>query len=96
MATVLDAIRVLLVEDDEEDYVVTRDLLAAQEHARFDVEWCSDYDSALAAIHAQRHDVYLVDYRLGARTGLELVSEGFAAQPSAPVIALTGLGDYAV
>jgi diguanylate cyclase (GGDEF)-like protein/PAS domain S-box-containing protein len=96
MAAVLDPIRVLLVEDDEEDYVVTRDLLAAQEHARFDVEWCADYDSALAAIRAQRHDVYLVDYRLGARTGLELVSEGFAAQPSAPVIALTGLGDYAV
>lgn len=96
MATVLDVVRVLLVEDDEGDYVITRDLLTAQEHARFEVEWCSDYDSALAAIREHRHDVYLVDYRLGARTGLELVSQAFGAQPTAPVIALTGRADYAV
>jgi DNA-binding NtrC family response regulator len=96
MATALEVVRVLLVEDDESDYVVTRDLLTAQEHASFKVEWCADYDSALSVIREQRHDVYLVDYRIGARTGLELVSEGFGAQPTAPVIALTGGGDYAV
>jgi diguanylate cyclase (GGDEF)-like protein/PAS domain S-box-containing protein len=96
MTAVLESIRVLLVEDDEEDYVITRDLLAAEDHVRFEVDWCSDYDSGLAAIREQRHDVYLVDYRLGARTGLELVSEGFVSEPSAPVIALTGLRDYAV
>jgi diguanylate cyclase (GGDEF)-like protein/PAS domain S-box-containing protein len=96
MTTTLETIQVLLVEDDEDDYLITRDLLAAQNHARFEVDWCSDYDSALAAIREQRHDVYLVDYRLGARTGLELANEGFVSRPSAPVIALTGLGDYAV
>jgi diguanylate cyclase (GGDEF)-like protein/PAS domain S-box-containing protein len=96
MATMIESTRVLLVEDDEDDYAVTRDLLQAQDHARFEVDWCSDYDSALAAIREQRHDVYLVDYRLGGRTGLELVSEGFSSQPTAPVIALTGRDDYAV
>ena len=58
------------------------------------VEWCADYDAALALIREQRHDVYLIDFRLGARTGLDLVREGFAARPRAPVLILTGQSDY--
>ncbi len=88
-----EPVKVLLVEDDEDDYLITRDMLARQEGVRFTVEWRPDYAGALAAIREQRHDVYLVDYRLGARTGLELVSEGFAARPFAPVIMLTGQAD---
>ena len=89
-------VRVLLVEDDEEDYLITRDMLAAQERARFTLEWCSEYGAALQAIARQEHDVYLVDYRLGARTGLDLVRDGFASRPLAPVIILTGQSDYEI
>jgi diguanylate cyclase (GGDEF)-like protein/PAS domain S-box-containing protein len=87
-------VRVVLVEDDEDDYVVTRDMLADQDRIRFTVEWCADYDQGLARIREQRDDVYLIDYRLGERTGLELVREGFASRPRAPVIILTGQSDY--
>jgi diguanylate cyclase (GGDEF)-like protein/PAS domain S-box-containing protein len=90
------AVRVLLVEDDEEDYIITADMLERQDEARFEVEWCSDYDDALEAIRDQRHDVYLIDYRLGSRTGLELVREGFASRPFAPVIMLTGQATYEI
>jgi diguanylate cyclase (GGDEF)-like protein/PAS domain S-box-containing protein len=96
MGVTAELVRVLVVEDDENDYVLTRDMLASQEPERFEVEWCPDYESALAAIAGQRHDIYLVDYRLGERTGLELVSEAFSLPSSAPVIALTGRGDHAV
>ena len=96
MAPRAKPVRVLLVEDDEEDYLITRDMLAAQERARFTLQWCSDYDAALELIARQEHDVYLVDYRLGARTGLDLVREGFAARPLAPVIILTGQSDYEI
>jgi diguanylate cyclase (GGDEF)-like protein/PAS domain S-box-containing protein len=87
-------VRVVLVEDDEDDYVVTRDMLADQDRIRFTVDWCADYDLGLARIREQRDDVYLIDYRLGERTGLELVREGFASRPRAPVIILTGQSDY--
>lgn len=90
------AIGVLLVEDDEDDYFVTRDMLERQERVRFLIEWCSDYDAALAAITEQRHDVYLIDYRLGAHTGLDLVRDGFANRGRAAVIMLTGQSDYEV
>lgn len=89
-------VRVLLVEDDEDDFMITRDLLLRQERATFAVEWCSEFAAALEAINEERHDVYLVDYRLGSRTGLELVRQGFASRPKAPVIMLTGQPDYEI
>jgi diguanylate cyclase (GGDEF)-like protein/PAS domain S-box-containing protein len=91
-----EAVRVLLVEDDEHDYIITRDMLANQGGARYEVEWSAEYAEALDAIRDQRHDVYLVDYRLGERTGLELVREGFASRPFAPVIMLTGQPSHEV
>lgn len=96
MAIASETITVLIVEDDEEDYLITRDMLSGHERVRFAVDWCASYDAALAAISEQRHDVYLIDYRLGRRTGLDLVREGFAGQLRAPVIILTGESDYEI
>jgi diguanylate cyclase (GGDEF)-like protein/PAS domain S-box-containing protein len=96
MAGDRELLRVLLVEDDEDDYLITRDLLDGQERARFDVEWCPSYAAALTAIGEQRHDVYLIDYRLGEHTGLELVREAFTRRRSAPVLILTGQSDYQI
>ncbi|MEJ7872994.1 MAG: hypothetical protein WKF67_12115, partial [Rubrobacteraceae bacterium] len=59
-------LKVLLVEDDEDDYVIIRDLLS--EMGRFELEWVTDYDHALEAIEREEHDVYLLDYLLGERS----------------------------
>jgi diguanylate cyclase (GGDEF)-like protein/PAS domain S-box-containing protein len=91
-----DTCRVLLVEDDEDDYLITRDLLAAQSRMRFQLDWCAVYEDGLAEIQCRRHDAYLIDYRLGQHTGLELVREGFGSGPRAPVILLTGQDDYEI
>jgi diguanylate cyclase (GGDEF)-like protein/PAS domain S-box-containing protein len=96
MTTSESTIRVLLIEDDDDDYLITRDLLAGQERARYQVDWSKDFDAALDRIGEQAHDVYLIDYRLGGRTGLELVREGFADRPRAPVLILTGQLDYEI
>jgi DNA-binding NtrC family response regulator len=87
---VSETVRLLIVEDDEDDFLITRDLLADQDNTPVEVEWAEDYEQGLEGIRGQRHDVYLVDYRLGERTGLELIREAFASRPSAPVIMLTG------
>src|SRR4051812_1292397 len=91
-----ELISVLLVEDDEEDYLITRDMLRAQERVRCAVEWLPGYDRALQAIREARHDIYIVDYRLGERTGLQLIREAIATRPHAPVIMLTGESDYRI
>jgi diguanylate cyclase (GGDEF)-like protein/PAS domain S-box-containing protein len=89
-------ISVLLVEDDEDDYLITRDMLRAQERVSCTVEWLASYDRALRAIREARHDVYIVDYRLGEKTGLQLIREAIAGHPHAPVIMLTGESDYGI
>jgi diguanylate cyclase (GGDEF)-like protein/PAS domain S-box-containing protein len=91
-----DAVRILLVEDDEDDYVLTQSMLRAHGRARFELDWEQQYVPALATIREGRHDLYLVDYRLGDRTGLELVREAWGSDLHAPVIVLTGQDDYEV
>jgi diguanylate cyclase (GGDEF)-like protein/PAS domain S-box-containing protein len=91
-----DTLRILLVEDDEDDFVLTHGMLREHARATFEVEWEQSYGPALATIREGRHDVYLVDYRLGERTGLELVREAWERDPHAPVIVLTGQDDYEV
>ncbi|HEX8230183.1 MAG TPA: response regulator, partial [Chloroflexia bacterium] len=87
------AVSILLVEDDEEDYMITRNLLASNSESKFDLEWTDSYDAALEKIRRNRHDVYLLDYFLGQHDGLELLNEAVLTGCKAPVIMLTGLGE---
>jgi signal transduction histidine kinase len=80
--------RVLLIEDDEDDYFLTRDLLAESKDTKFQLDWVSTYAEAVASFERPRHDVYLVDYNLGEHDGLELLRR--FATSSFPMIMLTG------
>ncbi|HEX2122756.1 MAG TPA: EAL domain-containing protein, partial [Thermoanaerobaculia bacterium] len=86
------AVRLLLVEDDEDDFVLTRDLLADAKRTAFELEWIASYDDALGAIANGRYDVCLIDYRLGEHDGLELLRHAREAGVTAPLILLTGQG----
>ena len=89
-------VKVLLVDDDEDDFIITRDLFAECDHGPFALEWLATYAAAWEAIQLARHDVYLVDYRLGEQHGLDLLREAVAWGCQAPIIILTGQGDHAV
>ncbi len=82
--------KILLVEDDEDDYVLARDKLAETFGSNLRLDWVSTWEAGLAAISDASHDVYVVDFRLGARTGLELVREAAARGCTKPIILLTG------
>jgi two-component system, cell cycle sensor histidine kinase and response regulator CckA len=88
-----DPIRVLLVDDDEDDYILTRDWFGEFQVAGCELSWIDNYQAAKDAIAAQNHDIYLVDYRLGIHSGLELLREAVANGCSSPIILLTGQGD---
>lgn len=89
-------IRVLVIDDDEEDFIILRDTLAELHHQKYALEWSASYAEGLTAIAGKRHDVYLVDYKLGAQTGLELIEEAIAKGNEAPFIILTGQNDLEV
>ena len=92
----MEQIRILLVEDDEDDYFLTEDLLSEVRGPCFDLEWVDEVDEALEKMLAMEHDVYLIDYRMGASDGLELLRTAIARGCKAPIILLTGQGDHEV
>ena len=86
--------RILLVDDDEDDAILSRALLSSITGFRYTADWISRYEDALASIMRNEHDVYLLDYRLGAQTGLDLLREAVNNGSRAPFIILTGQGDH--
>lgn len=92
----MDAIHILLVDDDEDDYLITQDLLADIGDNRYALDWVATYEAALDRIAQNVHDIYLVDFRLGKFSGLELLRWAVANGCKAPVILLTGQGDHQV
>ncbi|MCR4408177.1 MAG: response regulator, partial [Anaerolineae bacterium] len=89
-------IRVLLIDDDEDDCVITRDLLSEIGAGRYDLDWVETYEAALEAIGRDQHDIYLLDYRLGQHSGLDLLREAVSRGCTTPMILLTGQGDHEV
>jgi PAS domain S-box-containing protein len=83
-------IRVLLLDDDADDHLLTRELLTEITGQRFQLDWESHYTEAQAAIAARQHDIYLVDYHLGPHNGLDLIREAVTNGHRAPFILLTG------
>lgn len=89
-------IRVLLVDDDEEDFFIIKRLFSSMKGADCDLEWVSSSSEAIVRIKEAIHDVYLIDYRLDALTGLDVLQEVNALDRAEPFVLLTGVGDQEV
>jgi DNA-binding NtrC family response regulator len=88
------SIRVLLVEDDEDDYRLTRELLAEVPGYRIELDWAESYEAGLSALARRAHDVCLLDYRLGECTGLDLLRQAAAEDFGTPFIVLTSYSAF--
>lgn len=91
-----DQIKILLIEDDEDDYVFVKGLLSKTPVSNFDLDWVTDYHAGLESILKRQHDVYLLDFRLGEHSGLDLLHQLRRQGYEAPVILFTGQGGYDV
>jgi len=87
-------INVLLIEDDEEDYLITRNILSKIKKPAVKLDWVAEYEDARQAMSEQRHNVYSLDYRLGEHNGLDLLHEALEHGCRSPIIMLTGAGDH--
>lgn len=92
----IDQIQVLVVDNDEDDFIVTRDLLSRVEGVSFSVQWAATFDSALTESRRKAHDVILVAYLLGAKSGLDFLQTVIAAGCQIPIILFTDQADHEV
>jgi PAS domain S-box-containing protein len=88
--------QILLIDDDEDDFLIVRDMLLHSQGRKVKLDWASTYEQAWSRLNKQTYDAILVDYDLGEKTGIELIREVCAEEISAPLILYTGRGSYSV
>lgn len=89
-------INLLLVDDDEDDYLIFQSIVAKIPNRPFKLHWCSSYTLAKKLIEENEYDLYLIDYNLGEKSGLELLEFAAPYKRAEPFIILTGAGDEAI
>ena len=91
-----ESLHVLLLEDDEDDYYLTRDVIDSIENASYEIVWCDTFDKGLQALKEQDFDIALIDFRIGGRTGIDFLTTAKADGIEVPMVLLTGLQDYEI
>ncbi|MDB5199606.1 MAG: sensor histidine kinase [Chitinophagaceae bacterium] len=89
-------IKILIIDDDEDDYFIISDYINEIDKTKFIIDWCNSYQSAIEKFKLNYYDIYFVDYRLGNETGLELLKEAIRLHCEEPIILLTGKGNKAI
>src|SRR5687768_9387833 len=84
---------ILIVEDDPGVAILQRRRL---ERAQFRVELATNVEVAISVLEQQRVDLVLIDYRLGATTGLDLHRRMKVSGFDVPVIIVSGAMDDAM
>lgn len=87
------AINLLIVDDDEDDYILTKETLEEIESLDVAITWVGVYDEAEEALISKIYDLAFIDYRLGKDNGIALIRTALQRNVLTPMIILTGKGD---
>lgn len=90
------SLKVLIIDDDEDDYVIMSHHLSKINTQDYEVFWCNDFDLAEKEILKDQHDIYLIDHFLGRGEGVEIIEKVRARDVLKPLILLTGAGNIQV
>ncbi|MBV9713391.1 MAG: response regulator [Ktedonobacteraceae bacterium] len=85
--------KILLIEDDEDDYILLQKVLKKTPQGHYKLQWEHSYTSGLACMLTGEHDLCMLDYRLGAHTGIELLKTARSQGYNRPIILLTGANE---
>src|SRR5882757_1363790 len=86
-------VKILVVDDDEDDFFIIKEYIDGIKNQAFIIDWCYTYNDASQKIGGRKYDLYFIDYLLGAKTGLDLISESIKDNCEEPFILLTGNGN---
>ncbi len=85
--------KIALIEDDEDDFLITREMLEQARPGHIQIVWFTASGEALDYIRHNSVDVILVDLALGNESGFEFIQKAKQSGCKAPIIAITGFGD---
>jgi diguanylate cyclase (GGDEF)-like protein len=89
-------IKLLVVDDDEDDIYLILDALNEVNGTRYNVTTASSALAAMSELAKGSFDVIFSDYRLGVATGIDFINHVRAARIDTPVILLTGIADQVI
>ncbi|HVF97974.1 MAG TPA: response regulator, partial [Flavisolibacter sp.] len=89
-------VRVLIIDDDEDDFFITSEYLKGIQEYNLQVDWSYKFNDAVERLQKRSYDIYFVDYRLGAKTGLDFLREAVSIGAEEPIVLLTGKGNKTV
>jgi two-component SAPR family response regulator len=74
-AVALPPVRIMIIDDDEDEFMILSNYIKNIQGRAFVVDCSSDHEAALEDMRQNRHDLYFIDYKLGAKTGLDILQE---------------------
>lgn len=84
------SISVLIVDDDEDDFIILSEHLKQIPNQNFETAWANTFEAGYKMLGEKRFDICFFDYVLGIKTGLELFEVAHNLNIHTPVILLTG------
>jgi diguanylate cyclase (GGDEF)-like protein len=92
-----DELKILIVDDDKDDLLLADSLLRnGLKGVALEVDGAVSFDRAQSQVAEKQYDLVLLDYRLGEKSGLDLLREIRSQGRQTPVVFLTGQGDEEV
>lgn len=88
--------KILIIDDDEDDFFIAREMLKEAKGRMFEVHWASSFAAGRDELTSNEYNAVLVDYDLGIHSGIELIREANGRGYAAPLILFTGRGSYEV
>ncbi len=86
-------VRLLLVEDDEDDMLLFREALRRIAGMHYMWEWAKTYDEGIAKIGRGKYDVVFLNYSLGAKNAIDFLSEPRCVRNAAKFVVISSLGE---
>jgi PAS domain S-box-containing protein len=88
--------KILLVDDDEDDYILIGDMLSEIPGVKYHLRWAPIFEKALEELKSETWDVILLDFDLGGKSGLDFIEEADRLGVKTPILMVTGRGSYEV
>ena len=86
-------LKILVIDDDEDDFFIICDYLKGFTTYDLVIDWCHSFEEGFTKIIERVYGIYLIDYRLSIKTGLDLITKAVKAGCDEPMILLTGKGN---